>query len=57
MILLEDLTLSIGIESVGGVMSVLNTRNKKIPIAKTERFTTHFDNQASVPIQIFEGER
>ena len=50
MILLDGLPLSIWIESVGGVMSVLIPRNTKIPIAKTERFTTHFDNQASVPI-------
>lgn len=49
--------LSLGIETIGGIMTVLIPRNSVIPTKKTEIFTTHADNQNSVLVQIFEGER
>ena len=57
-IVLVDVTpLSLGLETVGGVMTTLIERNHTIPCRQTKRFSTYADNQTSVAIQIFEGER
>ncbi|MFO7261326.1 MAG: molecular chaperone DnaK [bacterium] len=57
-VLLLDVTpLSLGIETLGGVMSVLIPRNTTIPTKKTEIFSTAADNQTSVEIHVLQGER
>jgi len=57
-ILLVDVTpLSLGVETLGGVMTRLITRNSRIPISKKEVFTTAEDNQPSVTIHVLQGER
>jgi molecular chaperone DnaK len=57
-VLLLDVTpLSLGLETLGGVMTVLIERNTTIPVKKTEVFSTAEDNQTAVDIHVLQGER
>ncbi len=57
-VLLLDVTpLSLGVETLGGVMTVLIPRNTTIPVKKTEVFSTADDNQTAVDIHVLQGER
>lgn len=57
-VLLLDVTpLSLGVETLGGVMTVLIPRNTTIPVRKSEIFSTAEDNQTAVEIKVYQGER
>jgi len=56
-VLLDVCPLSMGIETVGGVMTKIITRNTVVPTKKQQIFSTASDNQQTVTIQVFEGER
>ena len=56
-LLLDVAPLSLGVETAGGIMSVIIPRGAQIPAKKTQTFSTAADNQPGVTIQVFEGER
>jgi molecular chaperone DnaK len=57
MLLLDVTPLSLGIETLGGVMTTLIPRNTTIPTRKTETFSTATDNQPNVEVHVLQGER
>jgi molecular chaperone DnaK len=57
LLLLDVTPLSLGIETLGGVMTTLITRNTTIPTRKSEVFSTAADNQTSVEVHVLQGER
>ena len=57
LLLLDVCPLSLGIETAGGVMTPMISRNTTVPCKKTQTFSTYADNQPACTIQVFEGER
>src|SRR5205823_8563916 len=57
LLLLDDTTLSLGLETEGGVCTKVVERNTTIPAEKKETFTTAEDNQTAVTIKVYQGER
>ncbi len=57
MLLLDVTPLSLGIETLGGVLTVLIARNTTIPVSKSETFSTAADGQTAVDVQVYQGER
>ncbi|PKC00885.1 heat shock protein 70 [Rhizophagus irregularis] len=57
LLLLDVAPLSLGIETAGGVMTPLIRRNTTVPTKKSEIFSTYLDDQSSISIKIYEGER
>ena len=57
LLLLDVTPLSLGVETAGGVMSVLIPRNTTMPVQKSQTYSNNADNQRNVEIKIYEGER
>jgi molecular chaperone DnaK len=57
MLLLDVIPLSLGIETLGGAVDKLIHRNSTVPARATQRYSTNFDNQTSIQINIYQGER
>ena len=57
MIILDVSPFSLGVETVGGVMTVLIPRNSTVPTKKTQIFSNYSDNQTNFLVNIYEGER
>lgn len=56
-VLLDIIPLSLGVETIGGIMNTIIPRNSVIPIKRKRKYTTDSDYQSSVNIKVFEGER
>ena len=57
MVLIDVAPLSLGLETAGGIMTKLINRNNPIPCSETQIFSTYSDNQPSVSVKVYEGER